>query len=304
MSIEKVAHELYGLAPQEFTSARNLRAKEAKAAGDPALAAGVQALRKPTTGAWLLNQLVRQNEEDVTQVLDLGARLRAAQGTLGADEVRDLDRQRRQLTRAVAQRAQALAADQGRRVSGPALAEVEETLRSAMVDAAAGAALRSGLLTDTFSSTGLEPVDLSKVVALEGGAAAGVPEAKPSKEGRLREDTARSAERERRRAEAEHTVAQAESALKEARDVAERARVQVAEARRQRERLETEREEARRRLHDLEAQVAAAVEAEDAASRDHAAADRARSSAVAAAEAAERLLDRLRGTEQDGGRIG
>ena len=60
MSIDDVAQELYALVPEEFTAARNARAKEAKAAGDAELAAQVQALRKPTAGAWLLNQLVRR----------------------------------------------------------------------------------------------------------------------------------------------------------------------------------------------------------------------------------------------------
>ena len=166
MSIDDVARELYGLVPEEFTAARNERAKEAKDAGDAELAAGVQSLRKPTAGAWLLNQLVRQHGDEVQQVLDLGAQLRAAQGTLGADELRALDRQRRQLTRAVAEQARDLGREAGRRVTDATTADVEETLRSAMVDDAAGAALSTGLLTDTFSSTGIEPVDLSRVVAL------------------------------------------------------------------------------------------------------------------------------------------
>ena len=66
----------------------------------------------------------------------------------------------------MAEQARSLARQDGRRVSNQAVADVEETLRSAMVDAAAGAALHTGLLTDTFSSTGLDPVDLSRVVAL------------------------------------------------------------------------------------------------------------------------------------------
>ena len=98
----------------------------------------MQSLRKPTAGAWLLNQLVRQHGDEVQQVLDLGAQLRAAQGTLGADELRALDRQRRQLTRAVAEQARDLGREAGRRVTDATTADVEETLRSAMVDAAAG----------------------------------------------------------------------------------------------------------------------------------------------------------------------
>ena len=287
MSIEDVAQELYGLAPEEFTAARNARAKEAKAAGDAALATRVQSLRKPTAGAWLLNQLVRQHGDDVQQVLDLGGQLRAAQGTLSADELRALDRQRRQLTRAVAEQAAGLGRDAGRRVTAANTADVEETLRSAMVDAVAGAALATGLLTDTFSSTGLEPVDLSRVVALPPeGATASAPPAPTASAS----DDEVGAARQRRVADAEHAVAEAESALRTARTVLEQAEQEATEAREGRDRLEAEREDARRRLHDLDGQVATAAEAAETAARVEQAAQREEG---AAAKAAARLRDEL-----------
>ena len=287
MSIEDVAGELYGLAPEDFTAARNARAKEAKAAGDAELAARVQSLRKPTAGAWLLNQLVRQHADDVQQVLDLGGQLRAAEGALGADELRALDRQRRQLTRAVAEQAAALGRDAGRRVTAATTAGVEETLRSAMVDAVAGAALATGLLTDTFSSTGLDPVDLSRVVALPPDAAATC--AQPATAASASDDDVDAA-RQRRVAEAERALAEAESALRTARTVLARAEQDATEAEERRERLEAQREEVRRRLHDLDAQVAVSAEAVDTASRVQRAAKREESSA---GKAAARLRDKL-----------
>ncbi len=288
MSILEVAHELYGLAPEEFTGARNARAKDVKASGDPELAARVQALRKPTAGAWLLNQLVRRHEADVAQVLDLGARLRSAQGTLGAAELRELDRQRRLLTHAVAEQARSLAQEEGRRVSNQAVADVEETLRSAMVDAAAGAALRTGLLTDTFSSTGLEPVDLSRVVALAD--AATVPTTDPSQEEPASGAGAPDPDRERRLAAAREALATARESLRSAREAAGVAREAAAEAEGRRARLESERDDARRRLDELDAQVSTAVEVRDAATR---AQERAVRDEAAAAEAAKRLAEEL-----------
>jgi hypothetical protein len=290
VSIEDVARELYGLEPEEFTAARNARAKEAKEAGDRELAGRVQSLRKPTAGAWLLNQLVRQHGDEVQQVLDLGAQLRAAQGTLGADELRALDRQRRQLTRAVAEQARALGRDAGRRVTDQTTADVEETLRSAMVDAAAGAALSTGLLTDTFSASGLEPVDLSRVVAL--GTPAADPAAAAAEGSAAPTGDAEAPDRARQRkvSKAEQAVADAGSALSAARERVEQAQDQVARAQRQREQLEADREEAQRRLHDLDAQVASAAEAHDAATRDH---DRAQQDEASAVEAAARLAAEL-----------
>lgn len=90
------------------------------------------------------------------QLFDLGAQLRAAQGTLGAAELRVLGEKRRQLTRAVAEQAAQIGRED-RKISAQVVAAVEETLRSAMVDPQAGSALATGLLVDTFSPTGLEP---------------------------------------------------------------------------------------------------------------------------------------------------
>ena len=287
MSIEEVAQQLYGLVPEEFTAARNARAKEARAAGDTELAARVQGLRKPTTAAWLVNQLVRGHGEEVQQVLELGARLRSAQGTLAADELRDLDRQRRQLTRAVAEQARDLGRQAGRRVTDQATAEVEETLRSAMVDPAAGAALSTGLLTDTFSSTGLGPVDLSRVVALA--PAGGGPATSPSDAAPAADDPPDPGHR-RRVAQAEGEVAEAESALRTAHEVSERAAKEAAAARQHREVVESQREEARRRLHDLDGEVAAATEVEETARRVH---EAAAGDEASTAESLDRRRERL-----------
>jgi hypothetical protein len=292
VSIDDVAQELYALVPEEFTATRNARAKEAKAAGDADLAAQVQALRKPTAGAWLLNQLVRRHADEVHQVLDLGAQLRAAQGSLGAAEVRALDQQRRQLTRAVAQQARALGQDAGRRVTDQVTTDVEETLRSAMVDEAAGAALLTGLLTDTFSSTGLEPVDLSRVVAVTGSAtgattaqqAATAPEVVEEPDPAL----------ERRVAEAEEAVAGARADLEAAGEAAEQARAVAATARAERESLEQQRDEARRVLREVEKRLGSAAEREDAATLALEQADERRESATEAAERSQRRLDRVR----------
>jgi hypothetical protein len=304
MTVEEVVDELYGLAPEEFTSTRNTRAKEAKAAGDAALAATVQALRKPTVGAWLLNQLVRRHGDEVQQLLELGARLRAAQGTVGADELRELDRQRRRLTHAVAQQARAIGLHARRTVSTQVLDEVEETLRSAMVDVAAGEALSSGLLTDTFSSTGIEPVDLSGVVALggapprrrqpaasgPGGTTGSDPEPAPAVDLTHRRELA----------QARRALTEAEAALRTARGLTERARKLAVRAGRDRESLEAERDEVQRRLHELEDRVGTAVAAEEAAVQEHDDATQVEAAAVAALDERRERVEAL----ADGPQVG
>ena len=71
-----VADELYGLAPGEFTPARDAKAKELKGRD---LSAEVKTLKKPSVAAWVVNQLVRHETEQVEQVLAMGEALRAAQ---------------------------------------------------------------------------------------------------------------------------------------------------------------------------------------------------------------------------------
>jgi hypothetical protein len=304
MTVEEVAAELYGLAPEDFTATRNARAKEAKAAGDAELAAAVQRLRKPTTAAWLLNLLVRRHGDEVEQVLALGAQLRAAQGTLSGDDLRALDRQRRQLTHAVSEQARALGREAGRRVSEQAASEVEETLRAAMVDETAGAALSTGLLTDTFSSTGLDAVDLTGLVALPvAGSAAASAAASVDADGeggsapRPRRDAKQEKEakaRERELASATRALEQARSTLTETQDAAAQARDHAERMGEDLRALTAEREDLRRRLRDLEAQVGAVTREVEAATRVVEETSEEESAAAEAAEVARARVYDLR----------
>lgn len=160
-----IADELYGLALPEFTPTRDARAKELKAS-DAQLAARVKGLRKPSMAAWVVNLLVRQESEQVAQVLQVGAALREAQASLAGEELRALTRQRRQLTAAVTSRARALAAENGQKVTPAVSDQVEATLTAAMVDEDCAAAVRSGLLVAALASTGVEAVELGAAVAV------------------------------------------------------------------------------------------------------------------------------------------
>ena len=288
-SLEETAHELYAVAPSDFTAERNRRAKGARAAGDAQLAERIQKLRKPTTAAWLLNTLVRTHRQEVEQVLALGAELRAAQGVLSGNEVRALDRSRRQLTRAVTDQARALGREAGHPVSEQVATAVEETLRAAMADVAAAAALSTGLLTDTFSSTGLDPVTVDGVVAVPtalpvGDAVAPAP-SRPSPERRTGPDPSEAAAA---RADLEKVVAE----LEEAHGRVDEAREVATAAHRHREALEVRRRELEQQVADLTHALGEARDAERAAGR---AVESAARDERAAATAVQRAQDRLRG---------
>ena len=301
MGLAEIAAELYGLAPEEFTAARNARVKETKSAGETELATAIQRLRKPTVGAWLLNQLVRRHHEEVDRLFELGAALRAAQGTLGAAELRALGQQRRQLTRAVTEQAAA--------ISAQVVTAVEETLRSAMVDPQAGAALATGLLVDTFSSTGLDQVDVNAVVAVASAAGEGVagvagpqtgprPAAPAEKSARKQRNEAATKQRnEAAIAEVRHELAASEEVLTRAHEEAEAARQSAVAAGRRQEDLASELAEARRRVKDLQKRLDAAEEEADAARRAQIASTREERAAIEAAERLQRRLEALLATQ-------
>ncbi len=160
-----LADELYGLAPGEFTDARNRYAKDLTGSGDRPTAARVKALRKPAAAAWVVNMLVRHRAEEMTQVLDLGASLRAAQADLDGEALRELARQRRRLVSAVAGKGRALARDLGLKISESVLRQVEDTLHAAMVDTDAEAAVRTGMLVDPLAPAGAGSLKVATAVA-------------------------------------------------------------------------------------------------------------------------------------------
>ncbi len=112
----EIADELYALPLEEFTLARDAKAKELKADPDgKELPAAVKKLKKPSVAAWVVDLFVRREAEQVEQVIAVGTALREAQEGMDGAELRALTKQRRQLTSAVTQ--QARVARQARRAS-------------------------------------------------------------------------------------------------------------------------------------------------------------------------------------------
>jgi hypothetical protein len=161
-----IAEELYGVLPGEFTGTRNQWAKQTKAEGDAELARRVQELRRPSVAAWVVNMLMRHQGEQMTQVLELGTSLRQAQSDLDAEALRELTRQRRQLTTAVTHQGRVLAGELGQKVTDAVADQVEGTLHAAMVDEQAAAAVRSGMLVAALTATGVGSSDVVDAVAL------------------------------------------------------------------------------------------------------------------------------------------
>src|SRR5215467_12550100 len=109
VAVAEVAGELYGVPTDEFTAARNARAKQARDDGDRQLAAAIAKLPKPTAAAWLANQLVRNAADELSALLSLGQAMREATAALDRDELRRLTRDQRAAMAALVQRARDLA---------------------------------------------------------------------------------------------------------------------------------------------------------------------------------------------------
>lgn len=157
MDLDAVTHELYSLPPQEFTTTRGAREKEARAAGDRHLAAAIHLLTKPTTPAWLTNQLVREHPDEIGRFLDLGVVLREATATLRGEQLRELDQQKRRLVHALMAQVRAVATAAGHQVTESTAQGVADTLHAGLADQAAADQLRAGRLTATLHRTGFPP---------------------------------------------------------------------------------------------------------------------------------------------------
>jgi DNA repair exonuclease SbcCD ATPase subunit len=277
--LAEVARELYGLPPEEFTAARTAAAKEARASGDRGLATRLGALRRPAVAAWAVNLLVRERAALVEQVTAMGESLREAQAQLDGAALRDLTRQRRRLVAAVTAEVEAVAAEQDHPLSAAASRQVEETLQAALVDPRAAAAVRSGLLVQPLTSTGVESVaevlgvPLPAEAAVTAPAAPAGPAAPAAEDGRPSLSLVSEDEEAARRAAQERAAAAAKAARKaaKARDkaLAARAKAQarvlqleatLEELRGRLAETEALAEEAARRLADREAAAEAAEE--------------------------------------------
>ena len=290
-SLLAIADELYALPQEEFTPARDAKARELKA--EKEVAAAVKRLKKPSVAAWVVNLFVRRESEQVDQVIGVGQALREAQDGMDGAELRALTRQRRQLTSAVTQQARSLARDEGVKVTGSVADQVEATLTAAMLDPECARAVRSGLLTTALSATGVDAVDVAAAVAVPEalGFSATATSGAPARPPELHvvpgdEDARRREEAETALAAAQVTVDETEAALAEARRGVEELQARSLQ-------IQSEIDELRRTLSEREASAEETDEELEEAEEAQAEAESAHSAAVQTRDAARHTLERL-----------
>ena len=217
------AERLYGLPLDEFTAARDARARELRRDGEREKAAKVAALRKPVLAAWLVNMLARDERGDIRELVAAAEGIKA--GKEGADAAF------RQALERLTDAGRRLLAAEGRSADAT-LQQVAGTLRAAA--ASDPELLASGTLT--------QPIEPSGFGAMAG---ASRPHA------RSRTAKAQAAKRVDRRA-----VERARKALAEARDEARALERTATSAEREARKARDAVEEARERVAEAESRLA------------------------------------------------
>jgi hypothetical protein len=294
-TLDEVADELYALPPEHFVAARDEQTKAARSTGDRGLATGLTALRRPTTSAWVVNLLVRDQPGLLDQLLGLGAELRAAQQQLRGPELRELAAQRQRVVAELVRAARRRAAEAGHPVSADTGYEVEQTLHAALADPEVAQQVCTGRLVKPVTVAGF---GAEVVAGPPAPAERPSPKATPRPAGPAAEPTGSAGPAKHRPARARPAGDGPDRAQRrqQEREQAERDRAAQEAARRraERERLQAARDTAQADLDAAEADL------RDAADR-LAAAEQARTDAADLVESLEEQLNAARRAQRDSG---
>ena len=152
MDVDSELDRLYSLPLDEFTSERNSIANAAKNDGDDDAAKTVKALKKPSVGAWTLNQLARKHSDEIAELLSIREELERADSP---QELRDLAGRRRDLVAKLSKMARSILAESEHGASHATVEKVSQGLLAGGDDADREL-LRKGRLTREPTSSGLE----------------------------------------------------------------------------------------------------------------------------------------------------
>lgn len=166
MDLTTAVDELYGSDPSDFVAVRTRLTAAAKAADDPELAAELKTLRKPTTVAWLLNRVARSERGAITDLLDLGERMRTAQAKGDGAALAAARPERQEVVDRLVAAARRCAEEAGASFGTAATDGVGSTAVAALADPASGRALASGRLLRPLTYAGFGEVELDDAVAL------------------------------------------------------------------------------------------------------------------------------------------
>jgi hypothetical protein len=293
--------ELFALAPEEFTAARNALVKQLRADGQRERATEVAGLRRPTAAAWAVNQAVRAHADEFEALLAAGAAVRTAQrralsGVRGG--MRDATRRRREQIEHLTDRAVRILDDHGV-ASAAHRGDIVATFDAASADEAAAARVREGRLSQALPvSSDFDALEGLTVLANADAAEAAAGEASGS------DDAAAATAAEEPASDAAAEAARQEAALARRRAIraVSAARRRLTDARQEADRAAAEADRAEARATTADQTAAAAEDKARRLRRDADAraerASAARTRAQQAEQAAQHSADEL-ATAQD-----
>lgn len=152
MDVDGALDGLFSKPLDTFTEARNALVADAKKAADDDAARSIKQLKKPTIGAWTLNQLVRRHPDVMSELVEVRDRLENAGSP---KELRDLSGRRRELVTELTVLAKEILEDSPYEASHATLEKVSQGLLAGGSDEEREL-LQKGRLSREPSSPGLE----------------------------------------------------------------------------------------------------------------------------------------------------
>jgi DNA repair exonuclease SbcCD ATPase subunit len=227
---------------EEFTPERNELAKSLRSDGKSEAAEWVKGLRKPTRGAWLVNQLAAQKADEVRELIEVGEELRAAQeemlaGAADRSKLREAARREQEAVDSLLRTAEAIGKEHG--VGAQILTRVGETLQAAAGDPDLAETIKRGRVTREQRAASI-------------GLVGPAPPRAPARKGK-RDDAERRARQQqaKRRQAAERKLASAEKTLQREQAKLEKARDALEEAEKRVHSAELDAHAARRALDEI-----------------------------------------------------
>jgi hypothetical protein len=152
--------DLYGLPLEQFTPERNELVKRLRAEGEKQEAARVAKLRKPSTAAWAVNQLVRTQKKAINELFKAGdqqieAQHKAVSGKGSAAALKQAAQKQREATEKLLGAADGLLSSDGHALAAAIQERVSETLRAAAVDPDSREQVKEGCLAKELRFTGM-----------------------------------------------------------------------------------------------------------------------------------------------------
>ncbi|SOX54312.1 hypothetical protein MAAFP003_2988 [Mycobacterium ahvazicum] len=233
---------LYSVRPSGFTAQRTELSAAARRRGDEAAAKRISASRKPTTAAWVVNQLAIRDKDVARRIADLGDRLRSAHAAMDGHRIRELSGEQHRLIQGLVRSAFDQA---GVSASAAVREDVTSTLQAAIADPEVRARLGRLDRPEQWSGFGAYGDDA------EPSPAKSPEKGREKRVDRRREELAAAvATAEREKADADDKLAQSKSERQTARERRDEVLADLRRAERELDRAEKNYDKAQQASHD------------------------------------------------------